>query len=112
VHRAGGSVVAGTDPVAIMLLPGWALHRELSNFVDGGLTPLEALRCASYGAAKALGLAAELGTIEVGKRADLVIVAGDPSADLAALSRIETVIQDGVRHEAAALRRRAEGGIR
>ena len=112
VHRAGGSVVAGTDPVAITLLPGWALHRELSNFVDGGLTPLEALRCASYGAAKALGLAAELGTIEVGKRADLLIVAGDPSADLAALSRIETVIQDGVRHEAAALRRRAEGGIR
>ena len=112
VHDKGGIVVAGTDPVAVTILPGWGLHRELQNLVEGGMTPLDALRCASWNAARALGLEKELGTIAAGKRADLVVVDGDPSADLAALARITAVYRDGKAYDPGQLRAGAEGAIR
>jgi imidazolonepropionase-like amidohydrolase len=111
VHRGGGVVVAGTDPVDVRVLPGWGLHRELRNFVEGGMRPLEALRCASYNAAHALGLADRLGTLEPGKHADIVVVDGDPSVDITALAQTTAVYRDGVAYDPRELRKGAEGAI-
>ena len=70
VTRAGGRVIAGTDsPIMPYAL---SLHTELEHFVDGGLTPFEALQTATVNAAAALGSSGDLGTLEPGTLADLV----------------------------------------
>lgn len=95
VHGAGGRVVAGTDTGAVRsLVPGFALHRELSLLSGAGLSNMDVLRAATARAAEALGRA-DIGTIEAGKRADILLVRGDPLADLAALRRIDRVVLDG-----------------
>lgn len=83
---AGLLVVAGTDKG----VPGFSLQRELELYVEGGMTPLEAIQTATIMPARAMGLEKELGTIEVGKRADLVVLDADP---LAAISNIRTARQ-------------------
>ena len=91
--RAGGRVIAGTDspimPYAI------SLHTELEHFVDGGLTPFEALRTATVNAAAALGSRYDLGTLEPGKLADLVIVEGNPLRDITHTRRVRAVMKNG-----------------
>jgi imidazolonepropionase-like amidohydrolase len=91
----GVSITAGSDsgsPGA----PHPALHAELRDLVArGGLTPLEAITAATATNARALGLAEEIGTLTVGRRADLVIVDGDPASDVAALERPWAVMQGG-----------------
>lgn len=104
VHDAGGLIVAGTDPVSPRLVPGYALHRELQNLVDAGLTPLQAIRAGTLNAAIALRRERDLGTVAAGKLADLVVVGGDAENDLRALSKIEIVFQDGVRHDPDSLK--------
>jgi Tol biopolymer transport system component/imidazolonepropionase-like amidohydrolase len=91
--RAGVVVGAGTD--APNIPQGLGIHTELALYVRGGLTPLEALRTATIGAATALGLEADLGTIEAGKVADLVVVAGDPLADVGNARNVRMVIKNG-----------------
>jgi imidazolonepropionase-like amidohydrolase len=71
---AGLLVVAGTDKG----VPGFSLQRELELYVEGGMTPLEALQTATIMPARAMRLDKELGTIDVGKRADLVVLEADP----------------------------------
>ncbi len=112
VHDRGGVVVTGTDPGGKMLIPGFGLHRELALLVRGGFTPLAAIRAATQHAAWALGVDGELGTIEAGKLADLVLVNGDPSADIADVGRTVAVWKAGRRFDPAALRKQAEGKIR
>lgn len=90
-RRAGGALVVGTDGGA---LQGLSVHHELRLLVDAGLTPLQAIHAAT-GAAAELLQAADLGTITPGKLADLVLVDGDPLADIAQSVRIATVIQAG-----------------
>jgi imidazolonepropionase-like amidohydrolase len=70
--------------------------RELGLMVEGGLTAAQALTATTQSAAELTGLEDELGTLEPGKRADLVIVAGDPFEVATLASRIEAVWQDGV----------------
>lgn len=94
--QAGGRVVAGTDTAQQFVVPGASLHRELELYVAGGLTPAQALRSATAGAADLLGIAARTGTIQVGKDADLVLVSGDPLADIRATRRILNVVRGGV----------------
>ena len=89
----GGKVVAGTDSPIIP--PGISLHTEIQNFVEGGLTPFQALQTATVWAAEALGAKEDLGTIEPGKLADLVIIDGDPLSDIRATWNIHTVIKNG-----------------
>lgn len=91
-YRAGGLLVAGTD----MGFGGILLHRELRHFQQAGLSPLEAIRTATRQAASALGRD-DLGYLGVGRLADLVVVAGDPSHDLSALRRVEHVFIGGKR---------------
>lgn len=93
VVRAGGRVVAGTD--APIIPYGLSLHTELEHYVEGGLRPFQALQAATAVAAAALGMAGDLGTIEPGKLADLVMVDGDPLTDIRAARRVRRVIKDG-----------------
>ncbi len=76
IVQAGGRVTAGTDSPFIPY--GTSLHVEMQLFVDGGLTPYQALQSATIRAAEAVGVADDLGTVEPGKLADFVIVEGDP----------------------------------
>lgn len=91
-HDAGGALVTGTD----LGFGGILLHRELALFRRAGLTPLQAIRTATRQAASALARD-ELGHVAAGRLADLVVVDGDPSADLAALRRVEQVFIGGRR---------------
>lgn len=88
LHRAGVPIIAGTDANSSPGVPanvphGTSLHRELELLVDAGLTPLEALRSATSVAARCFALN-DRGRVEVGHRADLVLVEGDPSRDITA----------------------------
>lgn len=112
VHDRGGIVVTGTDPGGKMLIPGFGLHRELALLVRAGFTPLAALRAATQHSAMSLGVERDLGTIEPGKIADLVLVDGDPTADIAAIGNTKIVWKAGRRFDPAALRAAAEGKIR
>jgi imidazolonepropionase-like amidohydrolase len=96
LRAAGVTILAGSDSCNMGNFPGAALHLELTKLVEAGLTPGEALRAATWENARFLaGEHAEFGEIAVGKRADLVLVAGDPTADIKELGNITQVILDG-----------------
>ncbi len=90
---AGAHVTTGTDSPFVPY--GMSLHTELQAFVDAGLTPFQALRSATLWAAEAVGVSADLGTIEPGKLADLVIVNGDPLTNIRDALNVEQVIRNG-----------------
>jgi len=98
LHRAGVRLVAGTDDFA-----GFTLHRELELFVEAGIPAPEVLRIATLGAAEVMGWEGELGSLTPGKLADLAVVPGDPTQDIGALRRIETVVKGGTVYDSAAL---------
>lgn len=95
-HRLGGSIVAGTGTPEPFVVPGASLHRELELYVEAGLSPAEALRTATTDAAALLGLGERVGRIAEGAAADLVLLEGDPLADITAIRRIVMVVQGGV----------------
>ena len=104
VVQGGGIVIAGTDsPINPYAL---AYHTELELFAESGLTPFEVLQTATLRAAEALGEAANLGSIEAGKLADLVIVGGDPLADVRHARNVRTVIKNGEVHTLESLLKR------
>jgi imidazolonepropionase-like amidohydrolase len=111
VHERGGLVAAGTDPVSPKIVPGYGIHAEMANFVRAGLSPLEAITIATRNGAIALGLTDQIGTVEAGKRADLVVVRGDPSSDISQIGNSVWVFKGGVQHDPAALRESAKGAI-
>jgi imidazolonepropionase-like amidohydrolase len=100
LHEAGVAILAGSDTQS-GVLPGAGLHRELGLLVEAGLTPAEALRAATLTTARFLERSddPDVGQVAIGKRADLLLVEGDPTRDIAAVSRIRAVIQAGVRVE-------------
>jgi len=96
LHAAGVRVLVGSDSCNFNDFPGAGIHVELAKLVEAGLTPGEALRAATWENARFLaGDDADFGQIAVGKRADLVLVAGDPTARIADLQKITQVILDG-----------------
>jgi imidazolonepropionase-like amidohydrolase len=97
LRAAGVTILAGSDPQA-GVFPGPALHRELVHLTEAGLTPAEAIRAATLDAARFLadGREPDFGLIGVGKRADLLLVDGDPTRDLGALARIKLLLQNGL----------------
>jgi imidazolonepropionase-like amidohydrolase len=99
LHRAGVTIVAGTD----QSVPGHSLHRELELYVQAGMTPLEAIRSATSVPARVMKLDKELGTIAPGKRADLILVDGDPLARISDIRKVSIVVKDGVAYRTAEL---------
>jgi imidazolonepropionase-like amidohydrolase len=95
LHQGGAHLLAGTDAVTDYCLPGFALHEELALLVAAGLSPLEALQAATVEPAAFLGRTKDMGTVDVGKFADLVIVDGDPRADIRRAAAIRGVVRDG-----------------
>jgi len=102
--RAGGLLLAGPDPTGYGgVLPGFGDQREVILLVEAGFSPLEAIKIATSNGAKYLGRLQETGTIAVGKRADLVVIKGDPSKDIADIEKVETVFKDGIGYDSAKL---------
>jgi imidazolonepropionase-like amidohydrolase len=99
-HEAGVPVLPGTD-----LMPGFGLHRELELYVQAGIPAPEVLTLATLGAARVMGMDGELGSIEPGKLADLILVDGDPTTDISDIRRVVTVIKDGRVYDPAAIYR-------
>lgn len=95
LHAAGARIGVGTDAGYPFIVPGEAMHDELANLRDAGLAPITVLRAATRGGAEYLGELETAGTIAVGKRADLIIVRGDPLADMAILRKPDGVIAAG-----------------
>lgn len=93
--RAGGRVVAGSDTPTPGVVPGYGLHRELELLVEAGLMPLQAIQAATKNAAEFLAKGSELGTLEPGKLADIIVVSGNPLSDISAIRKISLVILDG-----------------
>lgn len=108
LHHAGARIVAGTD--APIVPYGISLHGELEQYVRSGLTPFEALQTATVNPAELLNASQDLGTIEPGKLADLVIVEGDPLMDITSARRVRKVIKNGEVFEIDELVRRATRG--
>ena len=97
---AGIPMVAGTDAMA-----GFTLPRELELWVEAGIPSARVLQIATLGGARVMKLDHELGSVAPGKLADLVVVDGDPVADIHALRRVETVVKGGVVYSVPALDR-------
>jgi imidazolonepropionase-like amidohydrolase len=102
--KAGGLLAAGVDPTGIGgALPGFGDQRNYELLIEAGFTPEEAIRILSLNGAIVLGVDGTLGSIEVGKTADLVVIRGDPVADHAAIRNVTTVFKDGVGYDSARL---------
>lgn len=98
--RAGGLLVVGTDPTgAGGLVPGFANQRAVELLVEAGLTPVEAIQVATLNGARSLGRDREVGSITVGKQADLVVLRGDPTQDIAAVRDVRLVFKQGVGYD-------------
>ena len=91
LFEAGVPIVAGTDGA----LPGYSLLRSLELFVEAGLTPMQAIESATRVPAESMGLGKEMGTIEAGKRADLIVLNADPLAAISNIRSLRFVIANG-----------------
>lgn len=102
--KAGGTLLAGTDPTGSGgVIPGYSNQRQVELLVEEGHTPLEAIKIATWNGAKYLGRDARIGSIAVGKQADLVLVTGDPSRTIADVRNVDTVFRMGLGFDPAKL---------
>jgi cytosine/adenosine deaminase-related metal-dependent hydrolase len=95
LHRAGVTILAGTDAPMVFVYPGSSLHDELRLFVTAGFSTADALRSATLWPARVLGIDDVAGTIAVGKRADLVLLDADPLVDIDNARRVHATIVAG-----------------
>jgi imidazolonepropionase-like amidohydrolase len=102
--RAGGLLVAGTDPTGSGgVVPGYSNQRQVELLVDAGFTPLEAISISTLNGAKYLGREKSIGTIAVGKQADMAVIGGNPVTSIADIRRVEIVFRQGVAYDPAKL---------
>jgi imidazolonepropionase-like amidohydrolase len=99
LHQAGVPIVAGTDQT----VPGFSLDREIELHVQAGFTPMEAIQSATIVAARAMGMENDSGTIEVGKRADVILVDGNPLDNISDIRKVSAVFAAGKMYQPAAL---------
>ncbi len=95
----GVTLAAGTDANNPWTVPGESFHRELELLVEAGISPMDVLTIATRNGAKAVGMLDETGTIEVGKRADLVLLRENPLRSIGATRLIVWVMKDGIRYD-------------
>jgi len=98
LHQNGITIVPGTDD-----FPGFALHRELELYAQAGLTNAEVLRAATLNSAKVAGKDNEVGTVEIGKKANLILIDGDPLKNISDIRKVELTIKNGNLYEPKAL---------
>jgi imidazolonepropionase-like amidohydrolase len=107
---AGGLLMAGPDPTGNGgVIPGFGDQRELELLVEAGFTPVEAIRIGTLNGATYLGLADRIGSIAPGKNADVILVNGNPAANVADIEQVVTVFKDGVGYDSAKLLRSVRG---
>jgi imidazolonepropionase-like amidohydrolase len=99
LHHAGVPIVAGTDQT----VPGYSLYREIELYAQAGFTPMEAIQAATIVPARVMGLDKELGTVEAGKRADVIILDANPLESIHNIRTVEFVITNGVMYNCAEL---------
>ncbi len=99
LHKAGIPIVAGSDTGLI----GYGLHRELELYVQAGMTPMEAIQTATIVAARAMNLADDSGSLEPGKRADLILVNGNPLENISDIRKVSRVVTNGRLYDSAKL---------
>ncbi len=99
LYAAGVPIVAGTDKA----VPGHSLHRELELYVQAGLTPMQVIQLATSGGAKVMATDREVGTIAPGKRADLILVRGNPLEHFSDLRKVTRVVTNGRMYDPAEL---------
>ena len=110
--RAGGLLLAGTDPTgAGGVIPGYSDQRQAELLVDTGLTPLEAIKVCTLNGATYLGRADRIGSIAVGKQADLVVIDGNPAATISDIRHVTLVFKQGVGYDPAKLIESVKGKV-
>jgi len=95
-YDAGGVLIVGTDTAAVYQAPGLSAHKEMRLMAELGVPAIDALRAGTINSARALGIEKEAGSIEAGKIADIVIIDGDPLADINNTRKIAYVVKGGV----------------
>jgi imidazolonepropionase-like amidohydrolase len=95
LYDAGAKLLVGPDSPQLFLVPGFGTHREMAALAEAGLTPYAVLQAATRNAAEYLGTSSEVGTVDVGKRADLVLLDANPLQSVANTSRIAGVLVRG-----------------
>jgi imidazolonepropionase-like amidohydrolase len=102
-EEAGGLLVTGTDTPNSYVAPGLSLHQEMETFIEAGITPFDALKAATVNASRALGQEDHLGSVEIGNRADLVLIEGNPLEDVKNARHIRLVFRSGNPYDPAKL---------
>jgi len=102
--KQGGLLLAGLDPTGYGgVIAGFGDQREVELLVEAGFTPVEAIHIATSNGAQFLGELDKIGTLAVGKAADIVVVQGDPSANIKDIEKVELVFKDGIGYDSARL---------
>src|SRR5919106_337924 len=95
LYENGVTILSGSDIPNFDLVPGASLHHELEIMVDAGIPPLEVIKIATSNGAQALDIGDNVGTVELGKQADMIILSDNPLDDIRNTKKIEAVIVDG-----------------
>jgi imidazolonepropionase-like amidohydrolase len=95
LHEGGVGILAGTDAPQVFSVPGFSMHREMQRMVDAGMTPYEVVRSATRNVGEYFSNEDDFGTIAVGRRADLLLVDGNPLEDVANIARRTGVLVHG-----------------
>jgi imidazolonepropionase-like amidohydrolase len=111
-YRAGGLLIAGTDPTGGGgVIPGYSDQRQVELLVESGLTPLEAIKVCTLNGASYLGRSDRTGSIAAGKQADLVVIDGDPAANIGDIRKVNLVFKQGVGYDPAKLIASVKGKV-
>jgi imidazolonepropionase-like amidohydrolase len=110
--KAGGLLISGADPTGNGgAMAGFADQRNLELLVEGGFTPVEAIRIATSNGARFLGEADRIGTVAVGKQADLVVIDGNPATRIADIRKVKLVFKDGMGYDPGKLLESVRGAV-
>jgi imidazolonepropionase-like amidohydrolase len=110
--KAGGTLLAGLDPTGYGgVLAGFGDQREVELLVAAGFTPLEAIHIATENGARFLGVGDRVGTLKVGKQADMIVVRGKPDQQISDIENVETVFKNGAGYDSAKLIESVKGQV-
>jgi imidazolonepropionase-like amidohydrolase len=110
--KAGGLLISGEDPTGYGgVLAGFGDQRDVELLVEAGFTPLEAIRIQTLNGAEYLGAAASIGSLKAGKRADIVVLKGDPSSKIADIENVVYVFKDGIAYDPQKLIESVHGAV-